>query len=669
MNALINTPIQGLRRTVVVARVGATGGRIAREIYPVTGRGDAPWRRTRTTATFQTVQPDTPHSRTGPMSSSLDQLFIEFQHALAGHYSLERELGRGGMGVVYLARDVALDRAVAIKLLPPILAAQPLLRERFLREARTAARLSHPHIVPIHSVAERGGFVYFVMAYVPGRTLGQLVHDDGPLRPNEVARVLREVAWALGHAHAQGVVHRDVKPDNILIEESSGRALVSDFGIAQVAEADGISGGHRAGTRGFMSPEQAAGEELDGRSDLYALGLVGIYAATGTVVGEGEDAQAALAVAPAALRNALAGCLEALPDDRFADAAEAAEAFESRAVATPEMPAAIRIWLTRTQPLVVAASLWSLFVSVGGIMIAIQVAKGNQALYKLVAQGAFFIAPWVVLGIARLFETRRVLAAGYDLLDLQSATAIEAAQKREEYAYEATKQSAVGSVARSLAVGSLVALIGVAALQVMGRISGGAGMERIAVGLALFAALCGVVGIVLPGRWSRRDFQSDWNARFWNSRFGGWMARLAGLGLGRRARAADAAHRATEVMLGAELEDLYASLPRELKRGLEEVPATIKRLTATAESLRAQVEAARALGEAAERQQAQMMEAVAALETLRVGILRLRAGTVSLAGFTTDLDAVRLIGEKVDRMADAQRELDRDLLPRGATQG
>jgi predicted Ser/Thr protein kinase len=602
------------------------------------------------------------------MASSPDQLFIEFQHALAGHYSLERELGRGGMGVVYLARDVALDRDVAIKLLPPIFAAQPTLRERFLREARTAARLSHPHIVPIHSVAERKGFVYFVMAYVPGRTLGQLVQEEGPLRPNQVARVLREVAWALGHAHAQGVVHRDVKPDNILIEESSGRALVSDFGIAQVAAEEGISGGHRAGTRGFMSPEQVAGEELDGRSDLYALGLVGIYAATGTVVGEGEDAQAAVAVAPAVLRQALGGCLERLPDDRFADAVEAAEAFESRAIATPEMPAALRIWMTRTQPVVIVASLWSLFVSVGGIMMAIQVANGTLPFSKLVTQGVFFIAPWIVLGIARLFETRRVLAAGYDLLDLQSATAAEAVRKREEYAYEATKTSRVGSVARLLSVGSLVALVSLAALEVMGAIAiAGSGMERVGVGLALFAALCGTVGIILPGRWARRDLQTELSSRFWSSRVGAWVARVAGFGLGRRPRAPDAAHRATEVMLGAELEDLYASLPRELKRGLEEVPATIKRLTANAESLRAQVEAARALGEEANRQQAQMMEAVAALESLRVGMLRLRAGTVSLEGFTTDLDAVRRIGEKVDRMADARRDLDRELLLRGST--
>src|SRR5438876_1444091 len=147
-----------------------------------------------------------------------DRLFLDFQSAVAGRYSLERELGRGGMGVVYLAREVRLDRPVAIKLLPPELAAQERLRERFLREARTAARLSHPYIVPIHAVDEIGGFVFYVMAYVGGETLAQRVASRGPLPPHDATRVLREVAWALAYAHSQGVVHRDIKPANILLE-------------------------------------------------------------------------------------------------------------------------------------------------------------------------------------------------------------------------------------------------------------------------------------------------------------------------------------------------------------------------------------------------------------------------------------------------------------------
>ena len=165
-------------------------------------------------------------------SASADPLFLAFQEALAGRYSIDRELGRGGMGVVYLAREVHLDRWVAIKLLPPECSVQPALRERFVREAQLAARLSHPHIVPIHAVDAVDGFVYFVMAYVAGETLAQRVQTRGPLSASDGARVLREVAWALGHAHTQGLVHRDVKPDNILLEAETGRALVADFGIA-----------------------------------------------------------------------------------------------------------------------------------------------------------------------------------------------------------------------------------------------------------------------------------------------------------------------------------------------------------------------------------------------------------------------------------------------------
>src|SRR6185437_2822804 len=130
-----------------------------------------------------------------------DELFVRLQTALAGEYSLERELGLGGMGVVYLAREVRLAREVAIKLLPPALAEQPGMREQFLREAQMAARLSHPNIVPIHRVDEARGLVYFVMAYVPGETLAQRIREHGPLGVPQAAQVLRDVAWALTYAH------------------------------------------------------------------------------------------------------------------------------------------------------------------------------------------------------------------------------------------------------------------------------------------------------------------------------------------------------------------------------------------------------------------------------------------------------------------------------------
>ena len=191
---------------------------------------------------------------------------LALQEAVAGRYAVERELGRGGMGVVFLARDLALDRLVAIKLLPPALAASADRRARFLREARTAARLSHPNIVPIHSVEESDGLVFFVMGYVAGETLGERVRRHGRLPAAEVTQVVREVAWALAYAHRQGVVHRDVKPENILLEREGGRAMVTDFGIAQVSgDAADTPAGQVVGTARAVSPEQAAGEPVDGR--------------------------------------------------------------------------------------------------------------------------------------------------------------------------------------------------------------------------------------------------------------------------------------------------------------------------------------------------------------------------------------------------------------------
>ena len=205
--------------------------------------------------------------------SPLDPELRALEDARRGRFAIEHELGRGGMGIVVLARDLGLDRPVAIKLLPTALARQPHLRERFLREARTAAGLAHPNIVPVHAVEDHGDVVFFVMGYVEGETLGRRVSRAGPLPASEATRVLRDLAWALAYAHGRGVVHRDIKPDNILLDRGSGRALVSDFGIARVADAPSslTIDGHVMGTAQYMSPEQAAGESVDGRTDLYAL--------------------------------------------------------------------------------------------------------------------------------------------------------------------------------------------------------------------------------------------------------------------------------------------------------------------------------------------------------------------------------------------------------------
>ena len=215
-------------------------------------------------------------------ASSIDTEFPGLTAALAGTYRIERELGRGGMGVVFLARDERLDRSVALKILPPALASDPVVRERFLREARTAAQLSHPNIVPVYSADEAGGWAYFAMAYIEGESLGERIASFGALPAGEVSRLLRDAAWALAYAHARGVVHRDVKPDNLLIERGTSRLVVTDFGIAYAPDASPLTQtGLVMGSVHFMSPEQGAGDALDGRSDLYSLGTVGFLALSG----------------------------------------------------------------------------------------------------------------------------------------------------------------------------------------------------------------------------------------------------------------------------------------------------------------------------------------------------------------------------------------------------
>src|SRR5688500_7343260 len=302
--------------------------------------------------------------------------FLELQAALAGDYSLRRELGRGGMGIVYLARDVQLDRDVAIKVLPTHLARSAASRERFIREARTAAGLSHPHIVPIHRVGEAGGFVFFVMSFVEGETLGERLRARGPLPPAEATRVLREVAWALAYAHGRGIGHRDVKPDNILLEAGTGRALVTDFGIAHVDAHDELltDAGKIMGTAHFMSPEQAANEPVDGRSDIYALGVVGFLAVSGKLPFESSNLPALLLKQateappsvmraapglPPALGAAIDRCLARDPDSRFTDGEALAAALVPAMETRPALPATLRAWLSARNPLLVPYLGWA----------------------------------------------------------------------------------------------------------------------------------------------------------------------------------------------------------------------------------------------------------------------------------------------------------------------
>src|SRR6058998_2451121 len=219
-----------------------------------------------------------------------DALLDALRQAALGEYEVLAEVGRGGMATVYLAHDLALDRKVAIKVLAPaLLAMGEGMVERFKREARTAAALSHPHIIPIYAVKESDEVLYFVMKYVQGRPLDAVIRDVGPLAIPMVQLILAQVSDALSYAHRHGVVHRDIKSANIMLDEE-GWAVVTDFGIAKVLQSQGLTlTGVTVGTPTYMSPEQCAMEEVTGASDQYSLGVVAYEMLTGKPLFEGDS--------------------------------------------------------------------------------------------------------------------------------------------------------------------------------------------------------------------------------------------------------------------------------------------------------------------------------------------------------------------------------------------
>ena len=286
-----------------------------------------------------------------------DTLRAALEAKLQAHYRIVRLLGRGGMGSVYLARDLALDREVAIKVVKTA-ASAPEVHDRLRREARTAAKLSHPNIVPLHGFGEIEGMPSFVMGYVRGESLAAKLRREGALPEDEVLRILADVADALDHAHRQGVVHRDVKPDNVLLDDESGRALLTDFGVARALGGGETmtAAGAVVGTPAYMSPEQAAGRgDVDGRTDVYSLGVMGFRMLAGRAPFEGRTAADVMAkhltqdapplrpLAPAvsdATVHAVERCLAKDPARRWPDARSLRAALGSTA-ASAALPEAL----------------------------------------------------------------------------------------------------------------------------------------------------------------------------------------------------------------------------------------------------------------------------------------------------------------------------------------
>jgi hypothetical protein len=341
------------------------------------------------------------------------------------------------MAEVYRATDRRLRREVAIKVLPPQLGYSPDLRARFGREAQTAAGLSHPNIVSIYDVGDRDDLVWFVMALVEGESLRAKVEREGPQPIGVVRRVLQQVAQALAYAHARGIVHRDIKPDNILLDAATGRAMVTDFGIAKT-----LAGGDTAlteagsivGTARYMAPEQAMGQaNIDGRADMYSLGLVGYFMLFGTHAIKGATLPAVVLEhareveidlgggsrpLPRPLIEALAPCLAPNPEDRHARMEDVSEALERLGGELPETPAAVRQLIHRTEStfLMVSLAVTSLGI-IGTAFVPVSL---------LMLGSGFLVAQWTL-------SLERALRSGLTWPALRRALYVERARREEEF--------------------------------------------------------------------------------------------------------------------------------------------------------------------------------------------------------------------------------------------
>ncbi len=615
------------------------------------------------------------------------------QSALAGHYTIERELGRGGMGVVYLARDLILDRLVAIKLLPPALSAQPELRERFLRETRTAAGLSHPNIVPIHAIEERDGLVYFVMGYIDGETLTERVQRAGPMPAGETARMLQEAGWALSYAHGHGIVHRDVKADNILLERASGRAFITDFGIARLANSTMTQVGESLGTPQYMSPEQATGEPVDARSDLYSLGIVGYFALTGRLPFEAPTTQAILAMqvtkpappvaqqrpdVPKRLADAIDKCLLKNADDRW----PSAEGFVS-AIQTVQGSTAVEIAPpVRNFQRMAEMSLMQIFV-LTTVLPILRTACPREPWVIVFWFGAVVIVTLLQLG----GRARLLLRQGFAYDDVRAAFQAELRQRQEEQdamraGLALTKPPSFWPLLIAIATGG-------------GMLGAGIGIARHVhlhtsegyVALALLAG--GTLTIVLSVMFGSRRLLtmerrgSKMGAKLWLGAFGRIFFRMVSRGV-TTTKPSTAAPALDRGVL-----DLYGELPAPARKRLAELPKLIPALSAAAsgseervreldralaeagsaklDSERAQLERLRAAGHSEQATRLERKLSLAAdlqtararaadgrsaaaelMENLRLQLLRIRSGVGRAEDAESDIAAARMLVAKLN---------------------
>lgn len=620
---------------------------------------------------------------------SVDRRFIELQQALIGIYSLERELGRGGMGVVYLAREVRLDRPVAIKVLHAELAARPDARLRILQEARTAARLAHPHIVSIYSVEERESLVYFVMALVDGETLGQRIRRRGPLPPDDAERVLREIGWALSYAHARGVIHRDVTLENVLLERGTGRALLVDFGLARESISENLA--PVIGTPAYLAPEVIRGAPADARADLYALGVVGYAALSGTVPFAAESAGAVLIKhlvqapqplagkardASARLIRAVEACLAKDPGDRPADAAaflaSLERASESFTIAPP-----LREWFTRWERIRPVYALASPILAVQTyILVTVYFTSGIATLLRGALVEIFLSLTLIPLGVQLAFELRelqRLRAAGFSLADIRTAIprwrSDQARKRRRDHLeplaarviLDLTVFGAVLLAINLLITWPLLFNLSIFPVAVRRYLEG---MFYISPVIYLWTMIGVGIAFAAPGyRLSPTGRLRRLIDGFWTSRFAAALARLSATRRRKQLSATATLHRPTELVLGLAIDDLWSVLPADLRSDLGDVPDLARTLQASAEEMREIINRLRAsesdlgdasdtgvdVGAARSALEERYRETVKTLEQLRLHLLRLLATRTRTIELTQQIASARELEAALSR--------------------
>jgi serine/threonine-protein kinase len=514
--------------------------------------------------------------------------------------------------------------------------------------------------VQIHAVEEHGDLVFFVMAFVDGETLGGRVRRSGPLATEETMRVTQEVAWALEHAHQRGVIHRDIKPDNILLERESGRAMVTDFGIARVVQSgDTPASGTVRGTPQYMSPEQVVGAIADTRSDLYSLGVTAFFAATGrlpfqstTVAGylskhATESAPPMGLEAPRLPRRFSAvvdQCLHKDPALRPDSAEALAHAIGSARGALVKVPAPLARFQREAEMIGGDLASYAGGVLASGAVFEILRAMEGDFFGILFGLEMVFVTVFLGLGFSRAAQlashARELLKDGYGHRALRAALELEERRAGEEEPPPSTNRAAPWV---TLGAGVAVTAVGVTAGVVF------EGDIGVVVGLA---SAIGAPMITIRRLWSQIGAPKWWR-KLLKGRLGKLAFRLGGVGLEASADVLPAAGERTEVALGDAAEQLFAALPKHQRERLGDVPTVVARLGADALALRERMNEPGV----AER----LATAVAALETLRIDLLRLHGGNASLDELTQDLEAARRVGEDIDVEVAGAREV-RDLL-------